>query len=294
MPTRLHPFAALLAAGCAAMLGAGCTVPTGGKAPPAYWSTLDPAGTAVSPRVLQAGPFHFGVLPAVAIVNPDENYRGDDSPWIDRTDEFRARVADALDGYDPATITLADCAWARNNFLDDRLGDDYVWKDTGRNGEEIILVGGKKWESINKYAVVRDTMYPDLFRKRGDPARGIVSVRVVYDLYRGLPGKVPPIQDVTVYLEGLVGNHDHPVPKISFTQIPEQTALALAVEGTAREVPGGRAMDVETPRGRFTVFRPSNPSWLARQEGWNVGTAIVAMLNDLPEDRLLQMQGNED
>lgn len=283
----------------AAVLGSGCVVPSSNKER-VLWSTIEPASVDPTERVLAAGPFHLYHRPSLAVVNLDEHYNGDDTPWIDKTDDFREKVAECMQGYDPADITLADVALCRWGFLRERLGDDFVWKEYGRNNEELGFIAGTKWESINKYADIRDLMYSDVFRRAKDDTRGrMVCIRTVYDYYWTLPGKTPPVRDVTVYLHGLEG--DDPIPKATFTLVDDEAVRQIAVEGSGHGVPGGYAIDVQTPRGRFTVYRPddllTNANWarryLPKQEVWYVGKALMGLLDSLPEETLRRVPFSE-
>lgn len=258
---------------------------------PAQWTTINPADIEPSPRVTAAGPFHLYHLPSIALINFDEHYSGDDTPWIDLDDGFRGRIAEAMDGYDPATITLGDLAVARYAFLEERLGEDFFWKQLGREDEELMMATGKKWEGLDKYSFIR-TMYPSVFRDYKLPAERKIVIRVVSDIYRVLPGKAPPVRDITIYLSGLRDDEGMPIPKTTFTQMEDELVRQIAVEGTERAVPGGTAVDVVTPRGRFTVYqsdRETDPSfrWTVRlQDVWHVGKALVDFLNRLPEETL--------
>ena len=296
------PIPTALAALGVAILCAGCVSfenPNAKKKPEILWSTLEPSRVIPSERVKAAGPFQLRLFPSLAILNFDEDYKGDDAPWIDRSEGFRERVADAMDGYDPAAVTLADVAVARNSFLRERLGDDYIWKEKGRDGKYVGIVGGKKWESEKKYfAIQRLGMFPEAIAKEN--ARKFVDVRIVTDGYghRKMPTS-KMIDDKTVYLFGMPG--DGSIPKISFTELPDSLARALAVEGSEREVPGGTAMEVETPRGRITVYKPHDKPWEANgghtgtdQSTWNVGVALMRLLNGLPDDLLQKLPDNHE
>ena len=292
--------ASLFSVLAATLLGSSCVAPAG-KSSKVLWSTIPPDSIEPTEHVLAAGPFHLYHQPSLALVNFDEHYDGDDTPWIDKTDDFRDKVAECMQGYAPGSITLADVAVARWGFLRERLGDDFVWKDYGRDDRELAFIAGTKWESINKYADIRDSMYPGVFRRASDSSRGrMLSIRVVYDYYRALPGKQAPVRDVTVFLHGLEGGK--PIPKTSFTVMDEEIVRQIGVEGTEHAVPGGYAVDVQTPRGRFTVYRPddllANRNWASRylpkQEVWYVGKALMGLLNSLPEETLERIPFSEE
>ena len=287
-----------------AAMATGCVSPNAGKAPEIYWTTIEPAAINPTAQVLAAGPFHLRHFRSICVMNLDENYKGDDTPWLDRTDDFRQKIADSMYGYDPAAITLADMAVARVGFLEERLGTDFVWKEEVDGGKYLGFFVGRKFESIDKYAYIR-TMYADsgLFKEYSEKAKRKMTIEAVEDFYRIFPGKAPGVRDVSVYLYGFRDSKSQPVPKATFTMVPDELVRQIAVEGTERQVPDGTAIDIETPRGRFTVYRPSfidsftsyqRNYWLPKQKAWYVGKALVKLLNELPEEELLSLKGAEE
>ena len=196
-------------------------------------------------------------------------------------------------------MTLADLAVARDSFLSERLGRDYIWKQQGRNGETLGLVAGNKWESIGNYAGIR-LCYPEVIKESRQAAKRKMTMQVVSDVYWMSAGeKKWPVTEVTVYLYGFRDHTGEPVPKVRYTQIPEDLVRALAVEGTERSVEGGTEVEVETPRGRLTMYRPTINVprgsynwewWVSRQDAWYAGKALMKLLNGLPEEELLRLK----
>ena len=286
----------------AAILGAGCVMPGTftQKSQDIYWTTLEPTPVNPTEQLVAVGPFHLYYYDSLAIINFDKHYNGDDTPWIDRTDDFRQKIADTMLGYDPASITLADVAYGRANFLRKRLGDDFVSKEKGRNGEELFLLAGANVESLNKYSYIRTAMYRKVFSEYKESAKGDLSIQVVSDMYVATSGDLSPVYDKTVYLFGLRDSGEKPVPKATYTVIVDKLVRKIAIEGTERSVPGGTAIDVETPRGRFTVYRASyvddtswRSTWRDRQDVWYVGQALVKLLNTIPAERFPGQQEGE-
>lgn len=278
----------------AALLAAGCAAPTS-KAPDVWWSTINPSDVSVSEKVRSYAPYDLRFCPSLAVLNFDEDYKGDDTPWIDLNDGFRAKLADCMHGYDPAAVTLGDLIWARNNFLRKRLGDDYLWKQLGRNDEELIFAAGTKCESIQKYFAPARRVFPGLFpAPKTEKCQSEIAFTVVHDMYRPLSGKEAPVWDMSVYLES-VNDETLPCPKTTYTLLKEDLVRQLAVEGTERMVSGATAVDIETPRGRLTVYRPGDPTWrFDHPQERFVALAIMQLLNALPEERFPELRVKEE
>lgn len=305
----------------AAILGSGCVMTSASRTyVPVYWTTMEPTLVVPTEQLVAAGPFHLYHRDSLGIVNLDEHYNGDDTPWIDRTEDFRETIADVMHGYDPASITLADVAHGRYDFLRDRLGDNFEVKEKGRNGEELSLLSGTKWETErvryspgekiiyfpgttfggkSKYSSIRTMMYRKVFSEYKDAAKGDLTIQVVSDAYPAIQD-APHAFDMSIYLLGLQDGDEKPVPKATYTVIVDKLVRKIAIEGTERSVPGGTAIDVETPRGRFTVYRASyvdDSDWRLRwrywQDVWYIGQALVKLLNTIPVERLPGQQEGE-
>lgn len=142
-------------------------------------------------------------------------------------------------------------------------------------------------------------MYRKVFSEYKESAKGDLRIQVIYDVY-GISGGLPQLSDMSVYLFGLRDSGEKPVPKATYTVIFDKLVRKIAIEGTERSVPGGTAIDVETPRGRFTVYRASyvddtswRSTWRDRQDVWYVGQALVKLLNTIPVERLPGQQEGE-
>ena len=274
------------------LFGAGCVAP-GSSRVVVYWSTLNPVGIHAEDNIQKAGPFHFAMYPRVGFLIAPQ-YHGDDTPWLDYTDDTRSRLADIM-GYKAENLTLNDYAKCRDGAVSERMGLNYAVRNDGKNGEKAGLYAGNKWadrdKTLSEMLRLSENIYDGLFVGSKTKANGNVSIEVVSVVYN--IGDTPAVEEVSVYLASSSYSTGRAQPKVSFTMVPEKTVRKLMVPGTEREVPGGREADVETPRGKVTVFQPYSRYWLQNQEDRLICQAVVKLLNELPEDCLQEIIGNE-
>ena len=160
-----------------------------------------------------------------------------------------------------------------------------------------MIRAGKELENVQRYFTPVQLTFPGLFER---PAGGKYQSRAVFcvvlDAYWTAGITDTNVQNMTVYLDSFSGPRysSFPLPKATFTRMEEKLVRALAVEGTEREVPGATAIDVETPRGRLTMYRPSDFAWRGDARERYVGLAMVQILNALPEGRLEQLREKEE
>lgn len=297
MNAKKNAFGIMPIAGMLLLAGSGCTSLSEQNSPSVQWMTTNPAGIEPSTALKAAGPFHLAWKAPLMFVNLEKDYSGDDTPWLDKTDEMREELAAAMNGYEPDALTLGDYVWARNNFLSEHLGRDYVLKDNGKHGEEGTIVAGG---SIDGYAVIQNKMYTDLFKLWRQPAKGKIAFRVVQDCYwassHGANDTNEPVscRDISVYLETSKLGEDYPVPKATFSLFSDRTVQQLKIDGTERTVGWCEAVDIQTPRGRKTVYLPNdyNLVWAPDPQCRLVGLAIVNILNSLPDEKRRLLYGD--